>query len=101
MNTDNLFTRHDTLLGICEGLGQDFGINSNLFRIAFAGVLFFNPVAAIAAYLGIGLLVFATRMLLPARRAAKAVEMPATVEERTAAAPVSHNDTETRERLAA
>lgn len=65
MQTETLFNRHDTMLGICEGLGDDLRINSNLIRVAFALGLFFNPVAAIAAYLGAGVLVLATRLLFP------------------------------------
>ena len=29
----NLFTRNDTLLGICEGIGEDFGFNANYLRV--------------------------------------------------------------------
>jgi phage shock protein C len=65
MQSASLFTRHDTLLGICEGLGEDLRINSNLIRAALAFGLFFNPVAAVATYLGLGVLVLTTRLTFP------------------------------------
>ena len=65
----NLFTRSDTLLGICEGLGEDFGFNPNYLRVLLGVGLLWNPVAMVGIYLGLGLLVAATRWLIPARRA--------------------------------
>lgn len=61
--------RNDTLLGVCEAIGQDFPINANLLRIAFAIGLFFSPVGTIAAYLGLGALVALSRLLFPRRAA--------------------------------
>lgn len=61
----NLFTRSDTLFGVCEGLGEDFGIHSNFLRLAGAGLLFWNPPAAVAVYAGAGLLVALSRWLVP------------------------------------
>jgi phage shock protein PspC (stress-responsive transcriptional regulator) len=63
----NLFTRDDTLLGVCEGLGEDFGINANLLRLAFAGALFFNATWAIGTYLALGVVVALTRWLVSKR----------------------------------
>lgn len=68
----NLFTRNDTLLGVCEGLGEDLGINPTWLRIAFAVPLIWNPVAAIAAYLAAGVIVLATRLIFPKPRAVPA-----------------------------
>lgn len=70
----NLFTRHDTLFGVCEGLGQDLGVPPNLLRLAFAGLLFFSPLAAIGVYAGLGVLVLATRLLFPSRAQAAHAE---------------------------
>lgn len=64
----NLFTRNDTLLGICEGIGEDFGFNANYLRVLLAVGLLWNPVAMVGIYLGLGLLVLATRLLVPSRR---------------------------------
>lgn len=61
----NLLFRNDTILGVCEAIGQDFGFHANWLRLAFALGLFFNPAAVIATYVGLGLLVAATRWLAP------------------------------------
>lgn len=102
MAKPNLLTRDDTFLGICEGLGEDLRINSNLLRIAFAGALFFSPMAAIGAYLGLGVVVALTRWLVPSRRpdaeTAPAVHAAA---ERPASPPVAQNDERAEELLAA
>lgn len=75
----NLFTRDDTFFGVCEGLGEDLRIPANLLRLAFAVGLFFSPLGSLAAYLGLGLVVLVTRLLLPARprRATKVAAAPA------------------------
>ena len=64
----NLLTRGDTLLGVCEGLGEDLGFNPNYLRVLLAVGLLWNPTAVIATYLGLGVLVAATRWLVPTRR---------------------------------
>lgn len=69
----SLIARGDTLLGVCEGLGEDLGINANWFRIAFALALFWSPVGAIATYLAAGAVVMLTRLLFPAPKAAEEV----------------------------
>ena len=95
----NLFTRDDTFFGVCEGLGQDLGVPSNLLRIGFALALFFNPVVTIATYFGLGALVLATRLAFPARgRMAKEVAVVEAVE--VAPAPAA-DAIEERELLAA
>ena len=72
----NLFTRDDTFFGICEGLGQDTGIPANLIRITLAGLSFFYPLPTLAAYLGLGLVVLATRYFFPDVHAFSLVEQP-------------------------
>ncbi len=57
--------RNDTLLGVCEALGQDFGISATWFRLAFIAPLFFFPLYSIAAYFAIGALVALTRWIAP------------------------------------
>lgn len=57
--------RNDTLLGVCEAIGQDFGFNANLLRIALAIGLFWSPVAMIAIYLGLGVAVAVSRWFYP------------------------------------
>lgn len=61
----SLFTRPDTILGACEGIGEDFGFNAQILRVGLAAMLFWSPVAAIATYALIGLLVLFTRWLYP------------------------------------
>lgn len=61
----SLFTRDDTFLGVCKGLGQDFGFNPLWLRLAFALTLLFDPAAVIGTYLGLGLVVAFTHWLYP------------------------------------
>ena len=67
--TSNLMLRNDTILGVCEAIGTDFGINPNWLRVAFCVPVFFNPALGIGAYLGLGLVVAATRYFFPDRKA--------------------------------
>jgi phage shock protein PspC (stress-responsive transcriptional regulator) len=57
--------RNDTLLGVCEAIGQDFGINAVWLRLAFIAPLFFQPALTIGIYLALGLVVAASRYLFP------------------------------------
>ena len=72
------------MLGVCEGLGQDLGIHPNLLRIAFASAFYLAPVAVIATYLGLGLIVAAARTAFPDRAPAAA----------TAPAQIANDETE-------
>ncbi|MGZ8281800.1 MAG: PspC domain-containing protein [Allosphingosinicella sp.] len=67
-DTTNLIARSDTFLGVCEALGEDFGINSNWFRIAFAVSLLLNPKVVVLTYLGLAVIVFLSRLVVPNRR---------------------------------
>ncbi|HZG44648.1 MAG TPA: PspC domain-containing protein [Allosphingosinicella sp.] len=67
----NLFTRDDTFFGVCEGLGEDLRIPSNLFRVAFALGFFFSPQGAVITYAALGVLVLVSRLVFPAPRAAR------------------------------
>ena len=93
----NLFFRNDTVFGVCEALGEDFGFNPTWLRVAFAAPLIFNPTLVIGAYLATGALVLASRILFPVRlrkpRRAKAqaaaptqAQLPANEEAMAAAA---------------
>jgi phage shock protein PspC (stress-responsive transcriptional regulator) len=91
-STGNLFTRDDTIFGVCQGLGEDLGFNPNWLRVAFAVLLYLNPMGAIAGYFGLGVIVLATRLIIrEPRRAAPAVEAQPT------AAPVAANAGEAEE----
>jgi phage shock protein C len=73
----NVFARDDTFFGVCEAIGQDLGFNPIWLRLALAATLFFNPLAAIAAYAAAGLLMALLRWAVPNPRAAKCVEAEA------------------------
>jgi phage shock protein PspC (stress-responsive transcriptional regulator) len=84
--TTNLAFRNDTILGVCEAIGQDFGFNPNWLRLAFCAPIYWNPAAVIGAYLALGVLVAATRYAYPDRKVdvhtssvAKPVEATASV----------------------
>lgn len=62
----NLLTRDDTLLGVCEGLGEDLGFNPLLLRLGLTVTLFFFPLYTILGYLAAGALVALTRWIAPA-----------------------------------
>ena len=61
----SLLYRSDTLFGVCEAIGQDFGFNANYLRIAFAAPLLFSPAAAFAAYALAGAIVLLSRYAFP------------------------------------
>jgi len=83
----NLFTRPDTFFGVCQGIGEDFGFNPQFLRIALALGLFVNPVAVLATYAGLAVLVLASRLIFPdARRPAASVATVAEAEAVPAAA---------------
>jgi phage shock protein C len=65
--------RSHTILGICEAVGEDFGFNPVLLRIPFAASVVYSPMLAIGAYLGLGLVVLASRLLFPKAKAIEAV----------------------------
>ena len=67
----NLFLRDDTLLGVCQGIGDDFGFNPLWLRIAFAAALIWNPVYDVSAYLALGAVVLVSRLIVRNPRSAK------------------------------
>jgi phage shock protein PspC (stress-responsive transcriptional regulator) len=77
-NQTPLPLRNDTIFGVCEAIGQDFGFNPLYLRLAFIAPLFFAPVASVAAYLGLGLVVAATRLLVRDRKPAAAPQLAST-----------------------
>ena len=84
--------RNDTILGVCEALGQEFGVNANWFRFAFIAPLFFQPMLTIAVYFAVGAIIATTRWFLPrvtaqpAPVAAPATNVPVEQEEEAAEA---------------
>lgn len=57
--------RNDTILGVCEAIGQDFGFNPLWLRLAFIAPLFWQPAFTFAAYLLIGAVVAISRYFFP------------------------------------
>lgn len=62
---NSLFTRSTTMFGVCEALGQDFGVSPTWFRVAFAFAVIYNIEAAVLAYVAAGALVLISRLLHP------------------------------------
>ena len=83
----NLFTRSDTMFGVCEGLGTDLGFPPNLLRITLAVMLLWNPTVTLGIYFGLGIVVMISRLLVRAPKAGKTA--PAVAER----APAASNET--------
>jgi len=64
--------RNDTILGVCEAIGEDFGFNPNFLRIPLATMVIWSPLAAIAIYFTLGAFVAASRLLFPNRTSSTA-----------------------------
>lgn len=67
MNDQNLFLRNDTILGVCEAIGGDFGIHPNWLRVSFAVAIFFAPFAVIAGYVALAVPVAVARWMYPTK----------------------------------
>ena len=61
----SVIAREDTLLGVCQAIGEDFGFNPLYLRILFAVVLFWSPIGAFAGYAVLGAIVAFSRWLAP------------------------------------
>jgi phage shock protein PspC (stress-responsive transcriptional regulator) len=90
-----VLARPDTLLGVCHALGEDLGFNPNILRVALAVPLVWMPVPMFAAYVAMGLLVLASRLLFPNPRrtdtiSAELIEAP--VEQRQALVAAQHKE---------
>lgn len=73
-DTTALPLRTHTLLGVCEAVGEDFGFNPLFLRVPFSMAVLFSPAIAVGAYLVLGLIVAASRLIFPNP---KNVEAPA------------------------
>lgn len=78
--------RSHTILGACEAIGEDFGFNPVFLRVPFAASVLWSPTWAIGAYLALGLVVLASRLLFPKAKPVQFEESkpenPATFEQR-------------------
>lgn len=61
-----ILSRPDTLLGICQAVGDDFGFNPTWLRVLLCCGIFFNLTATVAGYLILGVFVVASRWMFPA-----------------------------------
>ena len=64
---NNVAFRNDTILGVCEALGHDLGINPNFLRVPLAAGIIFAPMLMVGIYLGLGVVAFASRTFFPDR----------------------------------
>ena len=71
--TTPLPLRHDTILGVCEAIGRDFGFNPLWLRLAFIAPLFFAPSLTIAAYFALGAPVGLVNWFSPDKPAAEQI----------------------------
>ncbi|HZC37345.1 MAG TPA: PspC domain-containing protein [Sphingomicrobium sp.] len=71
--------RNHTILGVCEGIGEDFGFNPIFLRVPLATMVIINPMLAFGAYFGLGAVVLVSRLLFPDRKTSAQVtaEQPA------------------------
>ena len=68
----NVFLRHDTLLGVCQGIGEEFGFNPNFLRVPFAAGILWNPLVVVSLYLGLGVALAVARWIYPKSQATPA-----------------------------
>ncbi|MEQ7872782.1 PspC domain-containing protein [Sphingomonas sp. ASV193] len=61
----------ETILGTCQAIGDDLGINPNWLRAAFGVALVWNIAAAVGAYLLLSLLVLVLRRAMPDERGSR------------------------------
>lgn len=60
--------RDDTMLGVCAGLGEEFGLNPNILRVLLGVIVLFDIKIAVVTYLGLGLALALGRLLFPPRQ---------------------------------
>jgi phage shock protein C len=60
------YNRPDTFFGVCEAIGQDFGINANVIRVAFGACVLINPIAVVCVYALLAAAVAISRIAVPA-----------------------------------
>ena len=65
-NEQALNPHPDSLFGVCQMIGEDFGFNPLFLRLAFLGLGFFNIPASVGAYALLGIGVATSRWLFPA-----------------------------------
>jgi phage shock protein C len=66
VNNVALPLRSHTIFGVCEAIGEDFGFNPVFLRVPLSAIVLYNPLIAVGAYLALGLVVLASRLVFPA-----------------------------------
>lgn len=74
--TTNLFRRDDTIFGVCQAIGDDFGFDPLWLRIALAVPVMFQSWYGIAAYAVLGVAVLASRLIAPVPQRSNVVALP-------------------------
>ena len=69
--------RSHTILGVCEGISEDFGFNPLWLRIPLAACVIWSPMIAFGTYFALGAVVLASRLLFPKAKAAEVVPVTA------------------------
>lgn len=69
----------DSLFGVCQAIGEDFGFDPFYLRVAMLALLFFSPWAILGAYAALAAAVVTSRFLFPRPKAAtvEVAEVPA------------------------
>lgn len=57
--------RSHTILGVCEGIGEDFGFNPVWLRVPLAVAVIWSPLIAFGTYFALGGVVLLSRLLFP------------------------------------
>lgn len=73
--------RHDTMFGVCEGLGEEFGFHPNWLRLGLVAPLFFWPALTVAAYFALGGVLAFARWIVPVATPPAPVAVPAPLAE--------------------
>ena len=84
--------RGDTLLGVCEAIGQDLGVNPTWFRAAFAGLFLWNPEVVVISYVALGIVVALARWAFPVTRKPAAAAEPKPAQANAAVAAGANAD---------
>jgi phage shock protein C len=61
--------KKESLIGVCQAVGDDFGFNPDFLRVALAMLMLVNAEATLAVYVTAGLLVLVSRLLVRDARA--------------------------------
>ena len=76
----SLLTRSDTIFGVCEGVGEDFGFNPTYLRVALAAGLLVNPVVVVGTYVVLAVAVLVSRWIVPHNAGAPEVSADTAIE---------------------